>query len=424
MGRRQRGSILKEKRRLPDGTIGESLNYCIVFRDVRGKQVKITVGPRKKDAVRLLDEKLGAIQTGAYRELKRATFRQYAEGWIAGRAALKPSTRACYEAILGVQAVPRPAAGSVRRRRAAPAHQLVTVFGDRALDTIEVSDVNRYLAEHTAELRPKTRRNILSLFQKILDDAVEEGYLPVNRLRGSKTLQRPRALRPEDAETIEILDPAEVNQLLDAMPAEPYPFFLTLALTGLRLGEALGLQWGDIERGAGRVHVRRTVYRGQSYVPKTKRSARAVDVGDQLLGVLDGVRLARFGDAPPPPDALMFPSAAGTPMDPDNLRHRVWEPALATAELRHVRIHSLRHTYASMLIAQGENLKYVSSQLGHSSITITVDRYGHLFRDEKRTAAGRLEAQLARGARGSNGAVTLGAEPAKTEPDGARTNAG
>jgi integrase len=82
-------------------------------------------------------------------------------------------------------------------------------------------------------------------------------------------------------------------------------------------------------------------------------------------------------------------------VDPDNLRHRVWAPALKAAELRHVQIYSLRHFYASALIAQGESIKYVSSQLGHASAQITIDRYGHLFPNEKRTSADRLEAMLA-----------------------------
>jgi len=109
----------------------------------------------------------------------------------------------------------------------------------------------------------------------------------------------------------------------------------------------------------------------------------------------------------------------GAPLDPDNLRHRVWAPALAKAELRHVRIHSLRHTFASMLIAQGENPKYISTQLGHASVQITLDRYGHLFPDERRGAAGRFEAQLA-AARPSSIHPAEGAEPAgnTVEQDG------
>ncbi len=139
--------------------------------------------------------------------------------------------------------------------------------------------------------------------------------------------------------------------------------------------------------------MRRSYYRGEFFVPKTKRSRRAVDIGDQLLTVLQGVGRARYGDAAPPRAALIFPSSAGGPLDANAVR-RVWLPALAAAGVRHLRIHSLRHFYASAQIALGTNIKYISTQLGHASVMITVDRYGHLFPDEHRVAARRLEAML------------------------------
>jgi integrase len=126
----------------------------------------------------------------------------------------------------------------------------------------------------------------------------------------------------------------------------------------------------------------------------------------------------RFADSVPPAEALLFPSPSGAPRDPDNLRKRVWEPALAKAQLRRVVMHSLRHTFASLLIEQGENVKYVSTQLGHASVQTTLDRYGHLFPDRKRDAGDRLEAQLAAAA-DSNATVTNGAVLARTEPNGA-----
>jgi hypothetical protein len=89
---------------------------------------------------------------------------------------------------------------------------------------------------------------------------------------------------------------------------------------------------------------------------------------------------------------VIFGDREGCPRDPDRLRKRVWRPALAAAGLRHVTLYSLRHFFASMLIQPGESLKYVSAQLGHTSIQITVDRYGHLL-PEERTSARRLEAR-------------------------------
>jgi integrase len=182
--------------------------------------------------------------------------------------------------------------------------------------------------------------------------------------------------------------------------------FLTAASTGVRLGELLALQWGDLDEASHRLLVRRSVYKGSFYLPKSKRSRRAVDLGDQLLAVLGRLRRDRSGDTAPAPDALLFPAEEGQPHDADAVRKRVWLPALAAAALRHVRIHSLRHSFASMLVHQGENPKYVSSQLGHASIQITLDRYAHLYPDEKRTAASRLEAQIA-------AAVPSGSHPAE-----------
>lgn len=91
------------------------------------------------------------------------------------------------------------------------------------------------------------------------------------------------------------------------------------------------------------------------------------------------------------PDDYCFPSSAVTPYSSNNVYRRKFLPALDRAGLRHVSLHSLRHSYASMLINQGENLKFIQSQLGHSSIDVTVDTYGHLLPETRNQAAIRLE---------------------------------
>jgi integrase len=78
-------------------------------------------------------------------------------------------------------------------------------------------------------------------------------------------------------------------------------------------------------------------------------------------------------------DGLVFPSHVGTVLKPDNIAPRYMQPALEKAELRHFRFHDLRHTYGSLLIREGASLAYVKEQMGHSSIQITVDTYGHLI---------------------------------------------
>lgn len=95
-------------------------------------------------------------------------------------------------------------------------------------------------------------------------------------------------------------------------------------------------------------------------------------------------------------DALVFLTVQGKPVDGDNLRSRVFYPLLERAGLRRVRLHDLRHTFASLLIQQGESLAYVREQLGHSSIQVTVDVYGHLIPGANRAAVDRLDTQPAR----------------------------
>jgi integrase len=89
--------------------------------------------------------------------------------------------------------------------------------------------------------------------------------------------------------------------------------------------------------------------------------------------------------------AWVFCNEEGRPLDGDNLRHRVFYKVLAQAGMRRIRFHDLRHTFASLLIQNGESLAYVKDQLGHSSIQVTVDIYGHLIPGANRVAIDRLD---------------------------------
>src|SRR6266705_3184950 len=104
-------------------------------------------------------------------------------------------------------------------------------------------------------------------------------------------------------------------------------------------------------------------------------SERIVDAPQRVLDALKKHRAGR----PPMDGDFIFRTEAGTPIDPDNFYKRTFTDIRTRAKLRAVGLHALRHTYASLLIAQGENLKYVSRQLGHASIHLTADIYGHLF---------------------------------------------
>ena len=212
-----------------------------------------------------------------------------------------------------------------------------------------------------------------------------------------KYLRTGDALPPE----IQPLTREEAQRLVDRAD-ERFPgyaaIFLCALRTGMRLGELLELHWADIDFGNRCIHVRRSRVAGK--VTSTKnRQRRRVDMSFMLTETLKRLRAARkraalkTGTSPAP---WVFTTPAGKQVDGDNLRSRVFYRVLATAELPRIRLHDLRHTYASLLIQQGESLAYVQQQLGHSSIQLTVDVYGHLIPGANRAAVDRLDAQLAR----------------------------
>jgi len=147
--------------------------------------------------------------------------------------------------------------------------------------------------------------------------------------------------------------------------------------TGLRQGELLGLTWGDVDLAGGSIRVSKALDRqGQRVDPKTLQAVREVVLMPALTQLLREHKLASPFSRP---IDFVFASATGSPLYWRNVARRGLGAALEAARLEHVRWHDLRHTFASLLIAQGANVVYVSRQLGHASPDITLRVYAHLF---------------------------------------------
>ena len=184
--------------------------------------------------------------------------------------------------------------------------------------------------------------------------------------------------------------------LLLSTAAERFPRHYALLLcalrTGMRLGELRALQWTDIDFAGRFLMLKRNLVRSELTTPKSVK-CRRVDLSRQLtdeliaLHVREKERTLRKGLPAP---IWTFASNAGTPLDDANIRHMFYR-VLTKAGLRRIRFHDLRHTYASLLIQQGESLAYVKEQLGHSSIAVTVDVYGHLVPGGNRDAVDGLD---------------------------------
>ena len=173
-----------------------------------------------------------------------------------------------------------------------------------------------------------------------------------------------------------------------------HPIFLVLAAAGLRIGEAVGLQVGDLDVTGKRLHIRRMVRRGYINSPKNSKG-RVVDLPAAAVAVLERVREIRQVEAAYQGKEArwLFPGMGDMPLTPEGVRKAFWK-VLKAAGLRKIRPHDLRHTYATLAIQAGVPLLTVSRQLGHASISTTADIYGHAVPGGNQAAADVLEAVL------------------------------
>ncbi len=199
---------------------------------------------------------------------------------------------------------------------------------------------------------------------------------------------------------------AESRQLLAGVQDHPLGVLITIMLAyGLRRGEALALSWNALDWDSGTLRVTHGLKRVRVRSPKpndrrtelvigelkTRKSKRTLTLTPEIIGLLRRHRAQQAEQRISAGTAwrdhgLIFPSETGTPLDPDNFSHRL-SAVCRRIGLGHWHPHELRHSGASLMLAQGTPLHVVSEILGHSSITITKDVYGHLLEEDKRSAA-------------------------------------
>ena len=238
-------------------------------------------------------------------------------------------------------------------------------------------------------------RLILAALSVLYSDAVEKEIVIKNPTIGMGKFYRQA---PKKHEEIEPLTEEEVVQLLEATlkyAPDQYPLFLCALHSGMRSEELAGLQWGDIDWNGKFLKVRRNFVRGRVGTLKTNNGRRRVDLSDELIETLSGLRrtkqkeaLARGRNEIP---EWIFANRRGNPADMHNLKRRYFRKVLRNSGLRSIRFHDLRHTYASLLLAQGQPLTYVSQQLGHANPQITLKTYSQWIPNRtQREAVNRL----------------------------------
>lgn len=338
--------------------------WGIDFRDASGKRRREVVEPNTfKNAHDELRERLDKVARG--RVYDDPKFGKFASNWLKRkRVLLRPGTVSSYKA----QVV-----------------RLCVYLGEKRLSELHYPAIESFRDDlmEAETLSPRTVNACLTILGTILQDARRAGLIldnPVRLLRGL----------PVQKKEMDFLTHREIPQFLDGAGCVS-DLYRTLAFaaifTGLRRGELLALRWQDIDFQEGKLRVRRSWKDGTFQEPKSVAGKRTVHLPPQLVTELKTHRL-RSGN--PPGGALVFQQES-RPLPLAAVSRNWLNRSLRACGLREsLRFHDLRHTFAALLIHQGESPKYVQNQMGHSSIVVTLDNYGHIFPDEGKAAAAKL----------------------------------
>jgi integrase len=314
-----------------------------------------------------------ALDHGTLRAQGNETLSEAAEAWLQGaeRGEIRNRTGHPFKP------------STLRGYRQSLSDRILPIIGSRKLGAVVTADLQALVDGWQAEGQAaSTIRNSIKPLQAIYRRARSRQGLPTNPTRD---LELPM---PQPNE-VEIVAPDVAARLIATVPSEDRALWATALYAGLRYGELRALRWGAVDLSKGTISVRESWDpKAGSISPKTRTSRRATPTPHALRQLLLERRTLRSKDAD---DALVFAGTDGTPFHAASLYRRA-DRAWQTAGLaERLRLHQARHTYASFMIAAGVNAKALSVFMGHSSIKVTFDLYGHLMPGAEAEAAALLD---------------------------------
>ena len=346
-----------------------------VFSQRDRKTIRKTFGTLT-DARAWRAEAHSALRLGTLRAPTRVTLAVVAAEWLAAAQAhvvrarsgtpYKPSALRAYEQALRTKIVPE--------------------LGHLRLSSVTRAGLQDLVDQLVASgLSPSTVKNAILPLRAIYRRALARSEVHINPTLG---LSLPASHGRRDR----IAHPAEARALLEALSPEDRPVWATALYAGLRRGEIRGLRWSDVDFERGLICVEQSWDDKEGPIePKSRAGRRRVPLAKPLRSQLAAHRLRNRGGE----DELVFGSGSAKAIDTIALGRRA-RTAWRRGGLKPIGLHECRHTYAALMIAAGVNAKALSVYMGHSSITVTLDRYGHLMPGHEDEAAAMLAAYLER----------------------------
>lgn len=382
--------------RRPDGTwVGQ---VSVGYDPATGKlKRKSFYGKTRKEVADKMAQALQELRKGTYVEPAQTTFGEWLDKWLTSykKGQLKPSTYESYETMVNVHI--KPALGKIPMAKL-QAHMLQAFYNEK---------LEKGRADGKGGLSTRMVRYLHVIIRQALQQAVKEGLLPRNVADAtSPPTVKNKEMRPlTQEELLAFFEAARTDRLFAA--------YVLAATTGLRRGELLGLCWDCVDLEQGIITVKRQLLVLKDGLTleettKSKSGKRSIVLTDDAIRELKAHRKRQLqeklllGEAYQD-NGLVFCREDGTPLDPREFTKR-FQRYLKKAGLPKVRLHDLRHTHASLLLARGVHPKIVQERLGHSSITMTLDLYSHLVPGLQEAAAATL-----------NGLLSKEKGPAKTQ---------
>jgi integrase len=351
-----------------------------------GRRVRKTIYGKTRELVaEELTQALANRNRGIVVDDENMTVEQFMTRWLEDTARGNLAPRTFHNYHLQIRRHIVPAIGRVKLSKLTPAH-VQSLYASKLRDG----------------LKPSSVRTIHAVLRRALGQATKWNMIPRNP---AADVDPPRVRQDE----IKPLSPSQARMFLDAARGDRFEALYVLSLTtGLRMGEALGLRWTDIEFGDETLRVNRQLQRLRRVGDKAgtlvfsepkNASRRTLDLPQRALEALRTHRKRQLEEqlrtgAAGRENNLVFASTIGTPLDAQNIINRHFKPLLRNAELPAIRWHDLRHTCATLLLSRGTHPKLVQHLLGHASIAITLDRYSHWIPSMGRHTATAMEDAL------------------------------